>query len=59
VKHTAVDDVPGAKSVYEVLKARFLHVKRNHDGEIITGFRRGVFLSDTPYFSLGAWNLVN
>jgi hypothetical protein len=36
VKRAAADDVPGAKSVYEALKARFPHVKRNRDGEEIT-----------------------
>jgi hypothetical protein len=35
VKRAAADDVPGAKAVYEALKARFPHVRRNRDGEDI------------------------
>jgi hypothetical protein len=35
VKRATEDDVPGAKSVYEALKVRFLHVRRNRDGEEI------------------------
>jgi hypothetical protein len=34
-KHAAAVDVPGAKAVYEALKARFPHIKRNRDGEAI------------------------
>jgi hypothetical protein len=36
VKRAAADDVPGAKSVYEALIARFPHLRRNRDGEEIT-----------------------
>jgi hypothetical protein len=36
VKRAAEDDVSGAKAVYEALKARFPHVKRNRDGETVT-----------------------
>jgi hypothetical protein len=35
VKHAASQDVPGAKAVYETLKARFPHIKRTKDGEEI------------------------
>jgi hypothetical protein len=35
-KRAASDDVPGAKAVYEALKARFPHVKRNNKSEEIT-----------------------
>jgi hypothetical protein len=37
VKRAATDDVPGAKSVYEALKARFPHIKRNTKSEEIAG----------------------
>jgi hypothetical protein len=30
-----LDDVPGAKAVYEALKARFPRIKRTKDGEEI------------------------
>jgi hypothetical protein len=36
VKGAAADDVPGAKSVYEALKARFPHVKHNRNGETVS-----------------------
>jgi hypothetical protein len=35
VKQAASQDVPGAKAVYEELKKRFPHVKRNKDGEVV------------------------
>jgi hypothetical protein len=36
VKRAAEGEVSDEKSVYEALKARFPHVKRNRDGETVT-----------------------